>query len=256
MPACQFDPHRVELGFGGSGDPLPAWEIDLGNGCTLVFRGRIDRIDLAQEPGAPDVVRCLVIDYKSSARQLDAVLLAHGLQLQLPAYLSVLQALPVDCLVPGARRLVPGGAFFVNLKGDASGASNRHDVLDTLPSDRNASYQHRGCYRSDFLPQLDSGFPAARSGQFAWSVNKSGELSRRPSDPRAPAEFEAMLRTLAETLRAMGRRICDGDIRVDPHQHKGKTACDACEFQSICRIDSWTHAYRQLGEENLPASPP
>src|SRR2546425_11337551 len=33
-----FDPRSVELAFGGDGDVLPAWEIDLGGGHDLALR--------------------------------------------------------------------------------------------------------------------------------------------------------------------------------------------------------------------------
>jgi ATP-dependent helicase/DNAse subunit B len=44
----------------------------------------------------------------------------------------------------------------------------------------------------------------------------------------------------------MGREIFAGAARVDPYR-KGQTiACDHCKYQSICRIDPWTHVYRVL----------
>jgi len=43
MAYYEFDPWAVELAFGGEGRALPAWEIDLGAGRRLVFRGIIDR---------------------------------------------------------------------------------------------------------------------------------------------------------------------------------------------------------------------
>src|SRR5262249_5697690 len=84
----QFDPVAVELPFDRGALAAP-WTINLGNGRQLALRGRIDRIDLFKSPD--DEALCVVIDYKSSQKKLDDVLLANGLQLQLLAYLRVLE---------------------------------------------------------------------------------------------------------------------------------------------------------------------
>ena len=78
MPQYRFEPHAVELAFGIEEKPMPAWEMDLGDGHRLSFRGKIDRVDLWRQPG-DSAAWCVVMDYKSSARSLDAVLMAHGL---------------------------------------------------------------------------------------------------------------------------------------------------------------------------------
>ena len=87
----RFDPVAVELPFGPDGDS-PAWSIDLGNGKRLALYGRIDRVDLFRKAGGEAL--CVVVDYKSSQKQLDPVLMAHGLQLQLLTYLNVLRYWP------------------------------------------------------------------------------------------------------------------------------------------------------------------
>jgi ATP-dependent helicase/DNAse subunit B len=59
----------------------------------------------------------VVIDYKSSQKKLDDLLIACGLQLQLLAYLSVLRRWPDPAAVFGTDRIVPAGVFYVNLRG-------------------------------------------------------------------------------------------------------------------------------------------
>src|SRR6266699_5551959 len=69
----QFDPVAVELPF-GEDENSPAWEIDLGDRHKLALHGRIDRVDLcpASENGQ---ALCVVVDYKSSQKHLDALLM-------------------------------------------------------------------------------------------------------------------------------------------------------------------------------------
>jgi ATP-dependent helicase/DNAse subunit B len=46
----------------------------------------------------------------------------------------------------------------------------------------------------------------------------------------------------------MGRAIFAGDIEINPYQKGALRACDYCFYQGICRIDPWTHSFRQLGQ--------
>ncbi len=89
-----FDPAAVELPFGGEDQLFPPWALELDGGHWLFLHGRIDRVDLCQREAGADDALCVVVDYKSSHKQLDPVLLRHGLQLQLPAYLNVLRHWP------------------------------------------------------------------------------------------------------------------------------------------------------------------
>ena len=90
----EFDPAVAELEFGFGAGGAPAWKIDLGAGHRLALRGRIDRIDLCREPG--DRALCVVMDYKSGQRKPDKILVEHGVQLQLLAYLAAIRSWPPE----------------------------------------------------------------------------------------------------------------------------------------------------------------
>jgi ATP-dependent helicase/nuclease subunit B len=90
----EFDPAVAELEFGIGAGGAPAWEIDLGAGHRLALRGRIDRIDLCRDPGGRAL--CVVMDYKSGQRKLDKILVEHGVQLQLLAYLAAIRSWPPE----------------------------------------------------------------------------------------------------------------------------------------------------------------
>jgi ATP-dependent helicase/nuclease subunit B len=90
----EFDPAVAELEFGIGADGAPAWEIDLGAGHRLALRGRIDRIDLCRETAGRAL--CVVMDYKSGQKKLDKILVEHGVQLQLLAYLATIRSWPPE----------------------------------------------------------------------------------------------------------------------------------------------------------------
>lgn len=243
MSQYQFDPQEAEMGFGTGNGRLPAWELDLGEGHRLLFRGVIDRIDLCRTGGGSALA--VVIDYKSGQRKLDKVLMAHGLQLQLAGYLSVLRHLPDPQPVFGAARLIPAGVFYVNLRGQFDSGKNRAEVLREREAVRQSRYQHLGRFDFTALPQLDSS-GEAKGSQFKYSLKKDGQPHARNSDLLPPAEFKQMLDNVEAQLRRMGREIYRGAIGLNPYQKGGERACDKCDYRDICRFDPWTQPFRQL----------
>ena len=143
MAHCAFDPVMVEVGFGRTDDGLPAWELELDPAHRLAFRGKIDRVDLA--PGDDvDEALCMVVDYKSSARAVDPLLLEHGIQIQLPAYLLCLREFKDARAVFGVRRLRPVGMFYVSLRGTIESGGNRREVFanaDDRPAEGLPAYR-------------------------------------------------------------------------------------------------------------------
>ena len=251
--AYQFNPSAVELSFGGVGPGLPAWELDLGAGHRMAFRGIIDRVDLAPSPEA-GAAYCVVVDYKSGRKTIDPILLANGVQMQLPAYLAVLRQLADPRPVFGVGRLIPVGVFYVNLRGSYGPGHHRREVLDELQQTRLAAYQHRGRFCLEALPWLDSmSASQGSSGQFSYASSRKVHGHFR--DPLPSAEFNALLDLVERQLRDFGARILAGAAQVDPYR-KGATevACQHCDYRPICRIDPWTHEYRQLRRPGVGAA--
>ncbi len=239
-----FDPVAVELPFGET-DAHPAWELDLGEGHRLALRGRIDRVDVARAPDGGDAL-CVVVDYKSSEKKLDALLVANGLQLQLLAYLNVLRRWPAPQPLFGAARLVPAGVFYVNLRGRYEGQPNRTAALADADTARKLAYRHSGRFAAEALPLLDTRAGVAKGDQFNYTKKKDGTLSKVSREALPAGDFTALLELVEENLRNMGREIFSGDVRVAPFRKGTLTACDQCDYQSICRIDPWTHPFRAL----------
>ena len=200
---------------------------------------------LAQIEGRADAL-CVAVDYKSSARKVDAALMENGIQIQLPAYLAALRALNRQRPLFGRARLAPAGVFYVNLRGGWKGRPNRTEASMQGEVARRAPYVHRGRFDVAALPVLDQLWNQPEiSGQFLFSPG--GKPSARHHDPLPAAEFAAMLDRVEHTIREIGRQIFAGVARVAPYM-KGatETACQTCRYRSICRFDPWLHPYRRL----------
>jgi ATP-dependent helicase/nuclease subunit B len=246
MEQYEFDPEAVELGFGLPDDLLPAWKLQLDDRHQLLFRGKIDRVDLLRRPGGESAF-CVVIDYKSSARKLDPVLMGHGIQLQLAAYLNVLRSLPEAAALFRLERIIPAGIFYANLRGRYEKGSTRRSVLGSRMEARKRAYRHTGRFQAAVVRHLDR--RAVQKGdQFNYAFGQNGELRKDSSEALDDGHFREMLDAIETHLREMGRAIFAGEAKVNPYRRGIVTACDQCQYRRICRIDPWTHRYRMLGK--------
>ena len=271
----QFDPALVEIGFGlperqppataserrlqaaetSSIPPLPpvpstpipapwpALRVEVGSGRALLLRGRIDRVDVWRD-AATGAALAAVVDYKSSSRKLDRLKLHHGLQLQLPTYLAVLEQLPEARATLAANTLKPAGVFYVNLRGGFSSAKSRAEALADPATALRESFQHTGRYDEQALPHLD---PSANGEQF--------KTHRASHDRMDSAAFRDLLDRAMENLRRFGGEIFSGQIAPAPFRKGGETACGFCDYASVCRFDAWTQPFRPLAEPPKAAAP-
>jgi ATP-dependent helicase/nuclease subunit B len=226
---CEFSPRHVELNFGDDG-PLPIWVVQVDSERTLQFSGRVDRVDMWLDEANQ---RCYVaiFDYTSSKKELDRKLVEHAIQQQLPAYLAALQK-NGNSLFPFPLRA--GGAFYVNLRLKISPAKSRAEVEETL------ELKQTGVFDWDLKSKFD---PKETGALFDYTKKPTagGALRAVHSD-----EFTQLLTQTEERLRLLGKRIFDGDLRLDPYRHKNQTPCERCFYIGICRVDSWTHEFREL----------
>ncbi len=238
----EFDPVAAELDFGGDDARAPAWELDLGNRRRLALHGRIDRVDLWREPGG-NAALALVLDYKSGGKKLDAILVEHGVQLQLLAYLNVLRHWADPRAVLNAARLVPAGVFYVNLRGQYASGKTRAEALNDADDARKRAYRHTGRFDAGILPKLDR---LGAADQFSYQRNKDGSLRKGSTEALPRAEFEKLLDRVEGQVCEMGRAIFSGVTKVDPYRKGNETPCEFCDYRAVCRIDPWTHRYRVL----------
>jgi len=240
----RFDPVFVELPFGDQPE-APAWKIQIDPTHTLEIQGRIDRVDLCPIPGT-DKAFCVVIDYKSSQKNLDPVLLAYGLQLQLPTYLNVLRHWPEPAKRFKAGDLVPAGMFYLNLRGKTKPAANRAEGLNGADAGRLLAYRHAGRFDVSALKSLDARNAVATGDQFNYRLTQKGELNGGCREALKPAAFQTLLQRAEDNLKQMAQEIFAGRIEVAPYRKGGAIACDECSYHAICRIDPWTHRFRIL----------
>ena len=184
------------------------------------------------------------MDYKSGGKKLDALLMEHGVQLQLLAYLNALRHWKNPRAIFGADKLIPAGVFYVNLRGAVQKRRNaRRSFGGRRRVARKLAYRHNGRFDAGVLDKLDR---TKRRDQFNYQLNKDGGVRANSAEALPRAEFEKLLDGVETRLREMGRAIFSGEAEVDPYRKGAETPCEFCDYRAACRIDPWTHQYRVL----------
>ncbi|MCG3181362.1 MAG: ATP-dependent helicase/deoxyribonuclease subunit B [Phycisphaerae bacterium] len=225
----------AELTFGTSErGALPALTVALGGGVSLALRGKIDRLDLA------DSGEAFVVDYKTGQRAVDWTGIAHGLSLQLTAYLLAIDQ-HGGKLAAGAK---PAGAFYQRITvspptGDAPARDEEKSAV--------RDYRRRGLFLADAADLLDASVAGGGSSPFvAYLRNKDGSLSARGNDAVSAGQLAGLMRLARMHMRKWGREILAGRSAVEPYRIRHAGPCSLCDFRSVCRLDFEYNRLRYL----------
>lgn len=221
LAAGRFTLYRTEASFGYEGG-MPSIVLVLSDGREVALRGRIDRIDRYD---APESVYLRVIDYKSSQQKLEAARTWWGLQLQLLLYLDVCTS-----AIPGAK---PAGAFYFYVADPLVEAAS--DIQSVAEDKLREVFQLRGIALSDvkILDAMDDGeIPCVLPSMH----QKNGEL-KKTAKALDEQQLQALVLHARQVASELAERLFDGETQISPVRETSRTACDFCDFRSICRFD-------------------
>ncbi len=238
--AGEFSPCGVEVSFGmpmpSSPSPdqryLPALPITTPQGRTILLRGRIDRVDLAEAGGR---YLAAVIDYKRSlTRRMSLAKAFHGLDLQLLAYLLVIREHGSRL---ASRPVEPAAAFYVALLGGLRSVDEPPSE-PLKPEDRYTSLKPRGIVDWQCVPSLDVIEPGKASKVISAFMKKDGNPGNlHTTDVADHDTFLALLDHADHSMGDLCDRMLDGDVSVSPYCLGTETACRWCLYPSVCRYE-------------------
>ncbi len=219
-----FRPVAFEVGFGPK-EKWPGWQLQLPDGETLILEGRIDRIDIAQENGETHQFWLRVVDFKSSNKDLLPEEIAHGISLQLPVYLKVALDNAQD-FAEGAPK--PAGMFYMT-------------VQDKMKNE-GSPYTGPGEIRLNGLPILE------KNSVLLAERDLQGRAQTIPVSLKADGSFgagkgihleecEKLTEEVAACIRQTVSRIQAGEVHAQPWQSSAGSACDYCDYASLCAMD-------------------
>lgn len=236
--------------FEPMGYEMPFYHIpDTG----LSLTGRIDRLDLYEDEKRAFV---RVVDYKSGNTFFDITSVYYGLQQQLSVYLSA----AVDYLKQTRpdKEIIPAGIFYYHIDDPIVAKSEEaEDVIYKRLRMNGLVNDDKGviALMDNKLAGPDGTLRAsAKSDIIPVETNKDGEPNKR-SVIASGKQLTAMMDYVNHKLAEDSEQILDGDTRLNPYRLGDQTACDYCEYKSVCGFDSRLgrergHEYRNLAKKS------
>lgn len=224
----RFEPEAYEVRF-GSGGMLPAIEVKLASGETVLVEGRIDRVDILRDQ---DDSYLRIIDYKTGNRDLSLSDVYYGLNLQLLVYMKAALAYYQS----GSSPVKPAGLFFFHIEDPLVYSDER--IKEKVEALAARELGLKGLILEDLkvIRFMDQEFEGS-STFLPVSLNKDQTVSAASSalDPNSMA---LLMKHVDGILTKIGSEITSGKIDIEPVKSGGQTACQKCRYQSICQFDT------------------
>lgn len=217
--AGSFQPIGSELRF-GSGGSFPAILLELADGRTVRLEGIVDRVDRADMAGEHFL---RVIDYKTGGRKLDFGKIIEGLTLQLPLYLAAV------C----AAGETPAGMYYMPIK--VALPKDGEDAAKVLEKQfRLAGLTLEDPVVTDCTEQVREGtYSAILANVRTTGGGYTGAVAKKH-------EMLALVKKAQHIAAKTAEDMLSGEIGVRP----AETACEFCDFRSVCRFDTKLSACR------------
>ncbi len=234
--------------FEPAGYEMPFYHIP---DTTLTLRGRIDRLDLYEEE---DKVYVRVVDYKSGQTFFNIGSVYYGLQQQLSVYLSA----AMDYLSERyqGKKIIPAGILYYHIDDPIVAKSEQaeEEIYKSLRMNGLVNGDPKVIALMDQkLAGPDNSLrTSSKSEIIPVETNKEGTLAKRSSAVSAD-QLEALVDYVNRRLTEDGRQILSGDTRLNPYRTDKESACDYCEYKSVCGFDSKLpgHGYRNLAKKSV-----
>ncbi|WP_276355997.1 helicase-exonuclease AddAB subunit AddB [Cohnella caldifontis] len=226
-----FRPVGLELGFGPDA-PLPPLTLDLGGGRAMEIAGRIDRVDAAE---TPEGLLLRIMDYKSGAVKLKLDEVAHGLSLQMLAYLDVVVTSAPHWL---GRPAKPAGVLYFHVRNPliptTNGMSKEEAQAAML---RQFRMQGLLLADGDAVKRMDVTLERnPKSAVVPVEFKKDGTFSAR-SQVADKDQWDVLRSSVRGQIRKIGKRIVSGDVAIAPYRMERRSPCQFCEYRPVCQFD-------------------
>ncbi len=204
-----FEPFGYELSFGDG--ILPPLEITLDNGRRVQLVGKIDRVDVLQ---TEDGRHFSIVDYKSSAKEINYSFVKAGLQIQLPVYLDAI------CKSESKiQKAIPAAMLYYHLNDPLIKGLSKTDK-EKIDAEVTKALRMKGIVAED--EGSEEGLKASVTYRTSVSAQNIKKLCDFTNDK----------------IRNILDDMLHGKIDIKPYRFGEKTGCEYCPYISVCKFDT------------------
>ena len=217
-----FEVSGTEVEFGEKGKYEPII-LELENDKKIEITGKIDRIDTAKKE---DEKYLRIIDYKSSAKNIDLNEVYAGLQIQLLTYTDA---------ICRKEDIMPAGIFYFSLLEQMANADKRLNE-DEIEEMIRKNFKMKGLIIADvkIIKMNDNTLKSGTSNLIPAGITTKGEINQRNTNGVKQEEFKILQEYIYKTIKDISKEILSGKIDLKPYNKQGKTPCEYCEYKTIC----------------------
>ena len=221
----RFEVLGTEVEFGEKGKYKPI-RLTLEDGKRIEIVGKIDRIDTAQ---GEDGKYLRIIDYKSSAKNIDLNEVYAGLQIQLLTYLDA------ACK---EEDLMPAGVLYFSMLEQMIKSDKRLEQEEIEEKIR-ANFKMKGLILADVkvVKLHDKNLQNGSSALVPAYIGKDGELSEKKTSGVTAEQFKDLQKYMYTIIKQISKEILGGNIDLKPYYKDKKTPCKYCDYKSICSFN-------------------
>ncbi len=217
-----FNIEGTEIEFGKKGKYKPI-VLELDDGKKVEITGKIDRIDTAN---SEDGKYLRIIDYKSSAKNIDLNEVYAGLQIQLLTYTDA---------ICKQEDIMPAGIFYFSLLEQMVKAEKKitdEEIEDMIRK----NFKMKGLIIADvkIIKMNDNTLKSGSSKLVPAALTTSGSINEKWTNGVKSEEFKILQEYIYKTIKDISKEILSGNIDLKPYYKKGKTPCEYCEYKAIC----------------------
>lgn len=217
-----FSIEGTEVEFSEKGKYKPII-LELENGKKIEITGKIDRIDTANNENGKYL---RIIDYKSSAKNIDLDEVYAGLQIQLLTYTDA---------ICKQTDMIPAGIFYFSLLEQMVKAEKKitEEEIEELIR---KNFKMKGLIVADvkIIKMHDNTLKTGSSKLVPAALTASGEINKKWTNGVTQEEFKELQDYIYKTIKDIGKEILSGKIDIEPYNKKGKTPCTYCKYHAIC----------------------
>lgn len=208
--------------------------------------GIIDRVDVCDYNGSKYI---RIIDYKSSAKDVDLTGFIYGTQIQLPLYMTA--AMENERIKNKNMPVNAAGLYYYTMDYPVKEVSSLDEIVSPVDFLSELKLNGLSVNDAEVLRLMDSSLiPGTASSIIPVRINKPKTKDAKPEFSKqsriiSQEDFYNIERYTRLCVKSVRKLIEGGRAEIDPKQTPQSDSCKYCPYLGICRFDERIPGYKK-----------